>query len=78
VITDTPFRRYNRLSHRLSNRFDNRVEQTATVRSTGSQTGLYNRFDNRLYRVYKTFTRLSMKERWGEKGDFVGKLENIV
>jgi len=34
------------------NRFDNRVERTA-VRSTGCQTGLYNRFDNRLYCVYK-------------------------
>jgi len=47
----------------LYNRFDNRVERTATVRSTGRQTGLYNRFDNgfdnRLYRVYKHFTRLS-------------------
>jgi len=31
----------------------NRVERTATVRSTGCQTGLYNRFDNRLYRVNK-------------------------
>ena len=27
----------------------NRVERTATVRSTGCQTRLYNRFDNRLY-----------------------------
>ena len=40
----------------LTNRFDNRVEGTA-VRSTGCETGLYNRFDNgfdnRLYRVYK-------------------------
>jgi len=46
----------NRLSNRLSNpfdnRFDNRVERTATVRSTGCQTGLYNRFDDRLYTRY--------------------------
>ena len=28
----------------LSNRFNNLVERTATVRSTGCQTGLYNRF----------------------------------
>jgi len=35
-------------------RFDNRVEveRTATVRSTGCQTALYNRFDNRLYTRY--------------------------
>jgi len=47
--TNTPFTRYSRLPNRLSNgfdnRFDNRVERTATVRSTGCQTGLYNRFD---------------------------------
>ena len=30
---------------------DTTVERTATVRSTGCQTGLYNRIDNRLYRV---------------------------
>jgi len=42
---NTLFTRYNRLSNRLSNR----VERTATVRSTGCQTGLYNRFDNRQY-----------------------------
>jgi len=30
------------------NRFDYRVERTATVRSTGCQTGLYNRVDNRI------------------------------
>jgi len=46
----TPFTRYSRLSIRLLNGFDNRVERTA-VRSTGCQTGLYNRFDNTLYRV---------------------------
>jgi len=40
-IADTLFTRYNQ--------FDNRVERTATVRSTGCQTRLYNRFDNRLY-----------------------------
>jgi len=44
------------LSNGFDNWFDNRVERTA-VRSTGCQTGLYNRFDNefdnRLYRVYK-------------------------
>ena len=33
-------------------RFDNRVERTATVRSTGCQTGLYNQIDNRLYTRY--------------------------
>jgi len=38
-------------SNWLTHRFDNRVERTATVRSTGCQTGLYNWFDNRLYRV---------------------------
>jgi len=37
----TTFTRYNWLSNRYDNRFDNRVEQTATVRSTGCQTGLY-------------------------------------
>ena len=37
---NTPFTRYNRLSKRLP------VDRTATVRSTGCQTGLYNRFDN--------------------------------
>jgi len=39
-------------SNWFDNPFDNRVEQTATVRSTGCQTGLYNRFDNRLYTRY--------------------------
>ena len=34
----------------------NRVERTATVRSTGCQTGLYNRFDNRLYRVNRALS----------------------
>jgi len=48
-VSNIPFTRYNRLSNRLlnlfDNRFDNRVERsrTATVRSTGCQTGLYNR-----------------------------------
>jgi len=42
----------NQTSNRLSSRFDNRVERTATVRSTGCQTGLYNWFDNRLYTRY--------------------------
>ena len=28
------------------------IQRTATVRSTGRQTGLYNRFDNRLYTRY--------------------------
>jgi len=63
----TPFTRYSRLSNRLFNRsnrlynrFDNRVERTATVRSTGCQTGLYNRFDNRLYTRYSRLSnRLS-------------------
>ena len=41
-----------RLSSRF--RFDKRVERKATVRSTGCQTGLYNLFDNRLYRVNGT------------------------
>ena len=41
----------NRLHNRFDNRYDSRVERTATVRSTGCQTGLYNPFDNRLYRV---------------------------
>ena len=64
----TPFTWYNR--------FDNCVERTATVRSTGCQTGLYNQldnrlytrysrlsdgFDNRLYCVYKHFNRLSKR-----------------
>jgi len=40
----TPFTRYNRLSNGFDNRIENRVERTA-VRSTGCQTGLYNRFD---------------------------------
>jgi len=42
----SPFTRYNRLSNRFDNLCDKRVERTATVRSTGCQTGLYNRFDN--------------------------------
>jgi len=46
-ICYTPFTRYNRLS--------NHVERTATVRSTGCQTALYNRFDNRLYTPYSRF-----------------------
>ena len=58
----TPFTRYSRLSDQLYNRFhngfDNRVERTAAVRSTGCQTGLYNRFDNRLYTRY---SRLSSR-----------------
>jgi len=53
-----------RLSNRLYNPVDKRVERTATVRSfncveptatvcsTGCQTGLYNRFDNGLYTRY--------------------------
>ena len=49
---NTPFTRYNRLSNRLYNRFDSRVERTAAVHSTGCQTGLYNRIDNRLYTLY--------------------------
>jgi len=53
IVTNTPFTRYSRLSDRLHNRFDKRFERTSTVRSTGCQTGLYNRIDNRLYRVYK-------------------------
>jgi len=44
-------RQYNLLQRVLGssfdNWFDNRVERTATVRSTGCQTGLYNRSDNR-------------------------------
>jgi len=45
----------------LSNRFDkhgltNVLKVTVAVRSTGCQTGLYNRFDNRLY---KRYSRLS-------------------
>jgi len=55
---NTSFTRYNRLSIQLSNRFDNRVERTATVRSTGCETGLYNRFHNRLY------TRHSRLSNW--------------
>jgi len=43
----TPFTRYNR----LLNWHDNCVERTATVCSTGCQTGLYNRFDNRVERT---------------------------
>jgi len=50
LFTETPFTRYNR--------FDNRVERTATVHSTGCQTGLSNRFDNRLYTPY---SRLSVR-----------------
>jgi len=42
---------------RVDNRFDNRVERTATVRSTDCQTGLYNRFDNRLYTRYSRFVK---------------------
>ena len=61
---NAPFTRYsmlsNRLSNRFDNRFDNRVERTATVRSTGCQTGLYNRVDNGLYTRYSRLSnRLS-------------------
>jgi len=35
---------YNRFDNRVT-RFDNRVERTAAVHSTGSQNGLYIRFD---------------------------------
>jgi len=35
----------------------NRVERTATVRSTGCQTGLYNRIDNRLYTQYSRLSK---------------------
>jgi len=45
-------------------RFDNRVERTATVRSTGYQTGLYNRFDNRLYTGYSRFFKPVVKRVW--------------
>ena len=41
---------------------DNRVERTTTVRSTGCQTGLCNRFDNRLY------TRYSRSSNWLSNG----------
>jgi len=37
--------------------FDNRVERTA-VHSTGRQTALYNRFDNRLYTRYSRLSNL--------------------
>ena len=47
-VVECLYTRYSRLSNRLSNgfdnRFDNRIERTA-VRSTGCQTGLYNKFD---------------------------------
>jgi len=47
------------VQHGCQTRFHNRVEGTA-VRSTGSQTGLYNRFDNRLYTRYSRLSnRLS-------------------
>jgi len=54
------------LSNRLSNRHCsfNRVERTATVRSTGCQTGLYNRFDNRLYTRYSRFVKPVVKRVW--------------
>jgi len=58
--SNTPFTLYSRLLNQLYNRFDNRVERTATVRSTGSQTGLYNLYDNRLYTRYSRLSnRLS-------------------
>jgi len=60
LFSHTPFTRYNQLSNRLYNGFDNRVERTANVRSTGCQTGLYNRFDNRLNTRYSRLSnRLS-------------------
>jgi len=50
----------NRLSNRLSNWFDNHVKWTATVRSTGCQTELYNQSDNWLYTRYSRLSnRLS-------------------
>jgi len=39
------------------NQFDNRVERTAAVRSTGCQTALYNRFDNRLSTRYSRLSK---------------------
>jgi len=39
-------------SNSFDNLFDNHVERTATLRSTGCQTELYNQFDNRLYTRY--------------------------
>jgi len=54
---NTPFTRYNRLSNRLYNWFDNRAERIATVRSTGCQTRLYNRFDNWLYTWYSRLSK---------------------
>ena len=47
VVSWQPAVSCKQTSNRLSYRFDNSVERTATVRSNGCQTGLYNRFDNR-------------------------------
>jgi len=44
---------FNRLSNWLSNQFDNRLDNLLDVclhDTGGCQTGLYNRFNNRLYR----------------------------
>jgi len=63
--SNTPFTRYNRLSNRLYNRFDNRlyrVNKHPTSCQTGGQTGLYNRFDSRLY------TRYSRLSNWLSNG----------
>jgi len=48
----------------LSNRFDNRVERTATVRSTGCQTGLYNQFDNRVEHTIQPVVKPVVKRLW--------------
>jgi len=62
IVTKAPFTRYNRLSLRLynrfDNRFDNRVKQTALFVQHSCQTGLYNRFDNRLYTRYNRLSNL--------------------
>jgi len=58
--SDTPFTRYNWLLNRLYSRFDNRLYHV-NKHPTGCQTGLYNRFNSRLYTRYSRYqtSRLS-------------------
>ena len=64
-------------SNRLWDRFDNHVERTATVRSTGYQTGLYNRFDNRLYTRYNWLSTVWQQVASCRRGFSISQLTNL-
>jgi len=50
-VYKTPFTRYNWLSNRLNNRLNNRLHNWLHRVNKHSTGWLFNRFDNRLYRV---------------------------